>query len=112
MNKSLLKMIEATTEEIELSLYEHWILNCLVRNRAHFFYDTVQYSNAPDIKTVKELYTEHFEQLFEKPIKSVTGDYIDQIEHKSNTAIDRLLGLHSPSVKSHKKRITYQVIDL
>ncbi|EIJ35303.1 hypothetical protein Thini_2766 [Thiothrix nivea DSM 5205] len=98
---------------IELSLYEHWVLNCLVRNRAHFYYDTIPYSGAPDITTVKELYHEHFEQLFNKPVETVTGDYIDQIEHRANTLIDKLLSLDPNSYKNKRtKRSNYQVFDL
>ncbi len=98
---------------IELSLYEHWVLNCLVRNRAHFYYDSIDYKNAPDLMIVKELYQEHFEQLFDKPVETVTGDYIDQIEHRANTLIDKLLSLDPSSYKGKRtKRSSYQVIDL
>ena len=105
-------MTETTTEEIELTLYEHFMLNCIVRNRLHFYYDTIDYRNAPPLSSLEELYQEHFENLFEKPVKTVRGDHVDTLEHKSNTVIDRLLNIHSPSTKSHKKRIPYQVIDL
>lgn len=98
---------------IELTLYEHFILNCLVRNRAHFFYDSIDYKNAPDINTLKDLYLEHFQGLFDKPIKAVKADSVDATEHKSNTIINNLLGLDSVSYKNSKNRKSnYQVTDL
>lgn len=87
-----------------LTLYEHFILNCLVRNRAHFYYDSIDYKNAPDINTVKDLYLEHFQDLFHTPIKIVKADSVDAIEHKSNTVINNLLGLDSVSYKNSKNR--------
>lgn len=89
---------------IELTLYEHFILNCLVRNRAHFFYDSIDYKNAPDITSLKDLYLEHFQGLFDKPIKAVKADSVDVIEHKANTIIDRLLGNDAVSYKNSKNR--------
>lgn len=98
---------------IELTLHEHWILNCLVRNRAHFFYDSIDYKNAPDINALKDLYLNHFEQLLSKPIKIVKSGTVDSIEHQANTIIDNLLSLDPNSYKNKKeKRGNYQVIDV
>ncbi|MEB4589878.1 hypothetical protein VSS37_02700 [Candidatus Thiothrix sp. Deng01] len=98
---------------LELTLYEHFILNCLVRNRAHFYYDSIDYKNAPDINTLKDLYLEHFQGLLGQPVKTVKSSTADVIENRSNTIIDKLLGNDANSYKTSKHRkANYQVIDV
>lgn len=98
---------------IELTLHEHWVLNCLVRNRAHFFYDSIDYKNAPDINTLQDFYLEHFQGLLGQPVKVAKADSADVIENRSNTIIDKLLGNDANSYKTSKHRKAhYQVIDV